>query len=430
MRREDHRHRLLRRRAAGGPERRQHEPRQLRAATPVRDSARHRAGDHVPALSAGQEAEAGRDTQRQDQDQRLPRRRPRRTSVEDLAFLPVAALATLVRKREVSSTELTQMYLDAAQEARAGAQLRRHAHRGARAGAGRAGGQGDQGRDATGGRCTGFRGARRISSRPRASPRPGARSRIRTGLRLRRHRRRAAARRGRGAGRQAVARRAGAGRQLVSRADQEPVEPGARDRADRRPGPDRRRPPGWSASRIGTETRGSIISPSAANGVVGLRPTYGRVSRYGAMALSWTMDKIGPMCRSVEDCALVFNAIYGPDGRDDTVVDAPFEWNPGSAAVEAADRLRQDRVRGAARVDAAKRLAARWRRRARTRPRRPDAGTAARAERSAAENPQRGAGRLPEGGRDDASDRGARRSTSRTRSVSSSASRPRRHSTT
>jgi Asp-tRNA(Asn)/Glu-tRNA(Gln) amidotransferase A subunit family amidase len=79
---------------------------------------------------------------------------------------------------------------------------------------------------------------------------------------------------------------------------------------------------------IGTETRGSIISPSAVNGVVGLRPTYGRVSRYGAMALSWTMDKIGPMCRTVEDCALVFNAIYGPDGRDDTVVDAPFAWNP------------------------------------------------------------------------------------------------------
>ncbi len=79
---------------------------------------------------------------------------------------------------------------------------------------------------------------------------------------------------------------------------------------------------------IGTETRGSIISPSAVNGVVGMRPTYGRISRYGAMALSWTMDKIGPMCRSVEDCALVFNAIYGPDGRDDTVVDAPFMWNP------------------------------------------------------------------------------------------------------
>ena len=79
---------------------------------------------------------------------------------------------------------------------------------------------------------------------------------------------------------------------------------------------------------IGTETRGSIISPSIENGVTGLRPTYGRISRHGAMALSWTMDKIGPMCRSVEDCALVFNAIYGPDGRDDTVVDAPFEWKP------------------------------------------------------------------------------------------------------
>jgi Asp-tRNA(Asn)/Glu-tRNA(Gln) amidotransferase A subunit family amidase len=79
---------------------------------------------------------------------------------------------------------------------------------------------------------------------------------------------------------------------------------------------------------IGTETRGSIISPTAVNGVVGLRPTYGRISRHGAMALSWTMDKIGPMCRSVEDCVLVFNAIYGPDGRDETVVDAPFAWNP------------------------------------------------------------------------------------------------------
>jgi Asp-tRNA(Asn)/Glu-tRNA(Gln) amidotransferase A subunit family amidase len=78
---------------------------------------------------------------------------------------------------------------------------------------------------------------------------------------------------------------------------------------------------------IGTETRGSIISPSAENGVTGLRPTYGRVSRYGAMALSWTMDKIGPMCRSVEDCAIVFNAIYGPDGRDETTADASFVWN-------------------------------------------------------------------------------------------------------
>jgi Asp-tRNA(Asn)/Glu-tRNA(Gln) amidotransferase A subunit family amidase len=58
-----------------------------------------------------------------------------------------------------------------------------------------------------------------------------------------------------------------------------------------------------------------------------LRPTYGRVSRAGAMALSWSMDKIGPICRTVEDCALVFDAIYGPDGFDQTVVDLPFNYN-------------------------------------------------------------------------------------------------------
>ena len=80
---------------------------------------------------------------------------------------------------------------------------------------------------------------------------------------------------------------------------------------------------------IGSETLGSIISPSAACGVTGLRPTYGRVSRRGAMALSWTMDKIGPLCRRAEDCALVLNAVYGPDGRDGTVTDAPFRWDPG-----------------------------------------------------------------------------------------------------
>jgi Asp-tRNA(Asn)/Glu-tRNA(Gln) amidotransferase A subunit family amidase len=85
---------------------------------------------------------------------------------------------------------------------------------------------------------------------------------------------------------------------------------------------------GLVAFAVGTETRGSIISPSSTCGVVGLRPTYGRVSRHGAMALSWTMDKIGPMCRSVEDCAIVFNVIHGSDGRDETVVDAPFGWNP------------------------------------------------------------------------------------------------------
>ncbi|MBD3414320.1 MAG: amidase [Candidatus Aminicenantes bacterium] len=79
---------------------------------------------------------------------------------------------------------------------------------------------------------------------------------------------------------------------------------------------------------IGTETLGSIISPCTRCGVTGLRPTYGRVSRYGAMALSWSMDKIGPICRTVQDCALVFNAIYGPDGKDLSVHHYPFNWEP------------------------------------------------------------------------------------------------------
>src|SRR6266498_4253277 len=81
---------------------------------------------------------------------------------------------------------------------------------------------------------------------------------------------------------------------------------------------------------IGTETLGSIVSPSSTCGVTGLRPTYGRVSRYGAMGLSWTMDKIGPICRGVEDCAAALNAIYGPDHRDLTVGDAPFNWESGT----------------------------------------------------------------------------------------------------
>ncbi len=78
---------------------------------------------------------------------------------------------------------------------------------------------------------------------------------------------------------------------------------------------------------IGTETLGSISSPSTVNGVTGLRPTFGRVPRTGAMALSWTMDKAGPMCRSVEDCALVLDAIQGPDGRDLSVRAAPYKWD-------------------------------------------------------------------------------------------------------
>jgi Asp-tRNA(Asn)/Glu-tRNA(Gln) amidotransferase A subunit family amidase len=77
---------------------------------------------------------------------------------------------------------------------------------------------------------------------------------------------------------------------------------------------------------IGSETWGSIVSPCTRCGVTGLRPTFGRVSRHGCMALSWSMDKVGPIARSVEDCALVFAAIHGHDGLDPTAVTHPFDW--------------------------------------------------------------------------------------------------------
>src|SRR5882762_8655287 len=85
---------------------------------------------------------------------------------------------------------------------------------------------------------------------------------------------------------------------------------------------------GCVAFSIGSETLGSISSPSTRCGCTGLRPTFGFVPRTGAMALSWSMDKLGPICRSVEDCALVLNAIDGPDGRDRSVNQhAVFNWD-------------------------------------------------------------------------------------------------------
>src|SRR6266850_2565499 len=101
---------------------------------------------------------------------------------------------------------------------------------------------------------------------------------------------------------------------------------------------------GLVAFSVGSDTGGSIIQPSTRNGITGMRPTFGRVSRYGAMALAWTQDTVGPMCRSAEDCALVFNAIYGPDGKDNTVLDVPFGWD-ASADVS---KLRVGYMRAAA----------------------------------------------------------------------------------
>jgi Asp-tRNA(Asn)/Glu-tRNA(Gln) amidotransferase A subunit family amidase len=77
---------------------------------------------------------------------------------------------------------------------------------------------------------------------------------------------------------------------------------------------------------IGSETLGSIVSPCTRCGATGLRPTFGRISRHGCMTLSWSMDKLGPIARSVEDCALVFGAIHGADGLDAAAADRPFHW--------------------------------------------------------------------------------------------------------
>ena len=83
---------------------------------------------------------------------------------------------------------------------------------------------------------------------------------------------------------------------------------------------------------IGSETWGSILSPAGNCGLAGLRPTYGRVSRYGAMALCWTLDKLGPLALTADDCGLVLEAIAGRDPSDPTTVDRPFRYEAGEPA--------------------------------------------------------------------------------------------------
>jgi Asp-tRNA(Asn)/Glu-tRNA(Gln) amidotransferase A subunit family amidase len=251
----------------------------------------------------------------------------RGASLDDLAFLPVTALAALVQKREVSSTDLTKMYLDRlekygpklncvvtltkdlalAQAAQADKEIRAGRYRGPLHGIP----WGAKDLFATKGILTTWGAA------PYQNQVFDYDATV-------------------------VERLRDAGAVLVAKLSMGALAQGDRwfRGQTRNPwnpengssgssaGPGSATAAGLVGFSIGTETRGSIISPSAVNGVTGLRPTYGRVSRHGAMALSWTMDKIGPMCRTVEDCVLVFNVIYGPDGRDDTVVDAPFAWNP------------------------------------------------------------------------------------------------------
>ena len=84
---------------------------------------------------------------------------------------------------------------------------------------------------------------------------------------------------------------------------------------------------GVVAFAIGTETQGSIVSPAIRNGISALRPTYGRVSRHGGMVLSWSQDRVGPMCRTAEDCAMVFNVLHGVDPKDASTVTTPFNFD-------------------------------------------------------------------------------------------------------
>ena len=84
---------------------------------------------------------------------------------------------------------------------------------------------------------------------------------------------------------------------------------------------------GCVAFSIGTETQGSIVSPAIRNGISALRPTFGRVSRHGGMVLSWSMDRVGPMCRTVEDCAMVFSVLHGVDEKDASTVTMPFQFD-------------------------------------------------------------------------------------------------------
>src|SRR5215831_16125592 len=90
--------------------------------------------------------------------------------------------------------------------------------------------------------------------------------------------------------------------------------------------PARRSPAGLVGFSIATDTAGSIMHPSMRCGTVGLRPTYGRLSRYGCMQLCWSLDTVGPICRSADDCGLVFAALHGADPRDAVTVDRKYVW--------------------------------------------------------------------------------------------------------
>ena len=212
-------------------------------------------------------------------------------------------------------------------QVRSHAPLRRDPHAGAGASAGEAGRRRDCRRPVSGSSARHALRAEGPVRGPRHEDDVGRLSLQGSGHRHRRHGVHEAARGGRDPRRETIVRGAGADGAVVRRRHAEPLEHRSRTRRALLPVPGSATAAGLVAFSIGSDTGGSIIQPSTRNGITGMRPTFGRVSRYGAMALAWTQDTVGPMCRSAEDCALVFNAIYGPDGKDNTVLDVPFGWD-------------------------------------------------------------------------------------------------------
>jgi Asp-tRNA(Asn)/Glu-tRNA(Gln) amidotransferase A subunit family amidase len=249
-------------------------------------------------------------------------------SQEELAFLPLTALAALVRARKVSSVELTKLYLK---------RLKEHdptlhcvvtlTEKTALAQAGRAD------RELAAGRYRGPLhgipwGAKDLIAYPGYPTTWGAEAYKGQHLEVK----------------ATVAERLEeAGAVLVAKLSVGALASGDRwfgDRQTRNPWAPHSGSSGSSAGSasaaaaglvgfaLGTETLGSIVSPCRVCGASGLRPTFGRVSRHGCMTLAWSMDKVGPIARSLEDCALVFAAIHGRDGRDASAVDRDFSWPP------------------------------------------------------------------------------------------------------
>ena len=251
---------------------------------------------------------------------------PKKPESEDLAFLPVTALAGLLRTRKVSSTELTKLYLDRLKEY--GPALHCVVTLTEKTALAQAA-QAD--REIAAGRYRGPLhgvpwGAKDLIAYPGYPTTWGAEAYREQELQVK----------------ATVAKKLEeAGAVLLAKLSLGSLAYGDRwfgDRMTRNPwnpaggssgssaGSASATAAGLAGFTLGSETLGSIVSPCRVCGTTGLRPTFGRVSRHGCMTLAWSMDKIGPITRSIEDCALVLGAIHGRDGLDASAVDRPFSW--------------------------------------------------------------------------------------------------------